>query len=245
MENQKKRFISPEKKFNLFIAMAITGIIAIVIGFSRTFLIPLAEGTKSWPIVIYVHGAFAFGWVLLFLIQSVLIKTKNYKTHMTLGRWGFFIAIGAAVTIIPAGLYQIERELKEGFGQTAILTITGVFSSALIFLSFVTLAIYFRKKPQAHKRFMLLATIVLLWPAWFRWRHYFPSVTRPDIWFGIVLADSLIIIAFIWDWLKNKKIHPVLLYGGLFFIIENVIEIILFDTPVWRAIASFLYNILS
>jgi len=115
----------------------------------------------------------------------------------------------------------------------------------LIFLSFVTLAIYFRKKPQAHKRFMLLATIVLLWPAWFRWRHYFPSVTRPDIWFGIVLADSLIIIAFIWDWLKNKKIHPVLLYGGLFFIIENVIEIILFDTPVWRAIASFLYNILS
>jgi hypothetical protein len=92
---------------------------------------------------------------------------------------------------------------------------------------------------------MLLATILLIWPAWFRWRHYFPSIERPDIWFAVVLADSVIIIAFIWDWLYNKRIHPALLYGGFFIIAENVMEILLFDSSLWRAIANPVYDFLK
>ena len=114
-----------------------------------------------------------------------------------------------------------------------------------MFLALVTLGIVYRKKAQVHKRLMLLATILLIWPAWFRWRHYFPSVERPDIWFAAVLADSLIIVAFIWDWLRNKRIHPALLFGGLFIIAENVTEILLFDSSGWRIIANAAYTFLK
>lgn len=234
-----------KNKFTFFTAIAILSIIAILIGFLKTFIIPIISGTKTWPIVIYAHASMVFGWVLIFLIQSLLIQSKRYKTHIFIGRWAAFVAVGAAISIIPAALYQCDRELKEGLGQTAISPIVGSLASATMFLVFVALGIVYRKKSQVHKRLMLLATILLIWPAWFRWRHYFPSIERPDIWFAGVLANSLIIVAFIWDWLKNNRIHPALLCGGLFIILENVIEILLFDSSGWRIIANAAYNFLK
>lgn len=232
-------------KLTFFTAIAMLGIIAILVGFLKTFIIPIISGTKSWPLAIYVHASLVFGWVLIFLIQSLLIQNRKYETHISIGRWAAFIAVGAAVSIIPASFYQIDRELKEGLGQTAISPIVGSLASATMFLNLVILGIVYRKRPQVHKRLMLLATILLIWPAWFRWRHYFPSVRRPDIWFAVVLADSLIIVAFVWDWLKNKRIHPALLCGGLFIITESVIEILLFDSREWRIIANAVYNFLK
>lgn len=230
---------------SLFTSLALLGILAILVGFLNTFIIPLVSGTKTWPLSIYLHGAFVFGWVILFLLQSVFIQQKKHKAHFSLGRLGTFIAIGAAISILPAALYQCERELKEGLGEIAISAIVGSVSSALMFLTFVSLGIYFRKKPAIHKRFLLLATIVLIWPAWFRWRHYFPSVARPEIWFSVVLADSLILVAFIWDWFRHQRIHPALLFGGLFIITENILEIFFFDSAPWRTIAHFIYDILT
>ncbi|MBS1752831.1 MAG: hypothetical protein KF741_11435 [Ferruginibacter sp.] len=234
-----------KNRFTFFTAIAMIGIIAILVGFSKTFIIPLVSGTKTWPLTIYAHAFFVFGWVIIFLTQSLLIQNKKYKIHIFIGRWAAFIAVGAAISIIPASLFQIERELKEGLGQTAISSIVGSLASASMFLILVTLGILNRKRPQVHKRFMLLATILLIWPAWFRWRHYFPSVERPDIWFAVVLSDSLILVAFIWDWLKNKYIHPALFYGGLFIIAENVMEILLFDSKGWRVLANTLYTIFN
>jgi hypothetical protein len=58
-----------------------------------------------------------------------------------------------------------------------------------------------------------------------------------------VLADSLIIISWIWDKVKNGSIHPVLTYMGLFIIIEQTFEVIAFDQPAWRAFAKWIYNL--
>ena len=234
-----------KRRATFFTMIAFVSIAAILVGFLKTFIIPILSGTKTWPVSIYLHASFVFGWVLLFLIQSLLIQNKKYKTHIFIGRYAALVALGAAVSIIPAALYQCERELKEGLGQNAISPILGSLASATMFLALVTLGIVYRKKPPMHKRLMLLATILLIWPAWFRWRHYFPSVERPDIWFAVVLSDSLIIVAFIWDWIKNKRIHPALLYGGLFIIAENCMEILLFDSAGWRAIANAIYNFLK
>ncbi|MBX2934281.1 MAG: hypothetical protein KF825_08545 [Ferruginibacter sp.] len=234
-----------KNRLTFFTAIGMIGMIAILVGFLKTFIIPLISGTKTWPLAIYAHVFLVFGWVIIFLTQALLIQNKKYKTHIFIGSWAAFMAVGAAISIIPASLFQVERELKDGLGQTAISSIVGSFISATMFLILVTLGILNRKRPQVHKRFMLLATIILIWPAWFRWRHYFPSVERPDIWFAVVLADSLILAAFIWDWLKNKYIHPALLYGGLFIIAENIMEILLFDSKGWRVFANALYTIFS
>ncbi len=161
---------------------------------------------------------------------------------MRLGILGVFIALGTAITMLPAGVFQVENE---GSGETAISTIVGVCTSAVIFLILVLAGIIFRKNSAAHKRLMLLATIEVLWVAWWRFRHYFPPVPHTDIWFGVVLPDSLIVIAWIWDKLVNGKVHPVLAYVGAFMIAEDVFEIITFDNTTWRALGKLIYGFLS
>lgn len=230
---------------SFFLLIAILGFVAIHVGFSTTFLFPVARGSFKAPISIYIHGVFAFCWILLFLVQTLLIHFKNYKLHKSLGLLGLFIALGTAITIIPAALFAVEKELKLGLGDTAISGLLGTCTSSLMFLSLVLAGLYFRKKPEYHKRFILLSVIVLLWPAWFRFRHFFPSIERPDIWFAVVLADSLIVISWIWDKYSNGKVHPILKYFGSFIILEHIWEVIMFDNTNWRFVAKYIYNILQ
>lgn len=237
--------ITRRNKPSFFLIMGWIGLFAVLTGFAKTFIMPVSAGTFKAPFVIYLHGAFAFSWIILYLTQTNLIHFKSYRIHMALGYLGIFLALGVAITMLPAGIFQVKRDLNEGLGDTAISAILGICTAAIIFLAFVFAAILNRKKPERHKRFMLLAIIVVLFPAWFRFRHYFPSVSRPDIWFAVVLADSFIVFAWIRDKVVDGKIHPVLLYFGTLLIGENVVEVILFDSNSWRSIAKVIYSFLS
>ena len=237
--------LSERKKTpSFFIFMAILGLLAALIGFGKTFIIPTANGTFSAPLIIHVHGVFAFSWILLFLIQTLLIHNRKYRLHQILGILGICIAAGVMVTMILVGHYVVGRDLKQGLGEFSYSSLLGVITSAFMFITLVLFGIIKRKTASSHKRFMLLATIVVLWPAWFRFRHYFPSVPRPDIWFALVLPYSIIIIAWIWDKLMNGAIHPVFKYAGLSIILEQSFEVFAFDSPMWRSIAKWIYFIL-
>jgi len=230
------------KTLSFFVFMAIVGVVAVLIGFGKTFIIPTTEGTFRAPLIIHIHGAFAFTWILLFLIQTLLIHSGKHTVHQTIGIFGFMIAIGVSVTMILVGKYVVSRDLGRGLSDFAYSSLPGVVASSIMFLGLVLLGVMNRRKwTSAHKRFMLLATILVLWPAWFRFRHYFPTVPRPDIWFALVLADSLIVIAWIWDKLRNGSIHPVLKWAGLFIIAEQTFEVFAFDSPAWRTIGKWLF----
>lgn len=232
-----KRYIS------LYTAIGVIGIAAILIGFSKTFIIPVANSSFQAPLIIYIHGFFAFSWVVLFLFQAYLIKAEKWNTHMTMGVLGTLIAVGVAVTIPFAGAYQVQKDTAQGVGDGAVSAIVGTLTAALMFISLVFAALHYRKRPDVHKRLMLLATITVLWPAWFRFRHFFPSVPNPEIWFALVLADSLIIVAWIWDKLKNGRIDPTLLYVGSFVIVEQSFEALTYDSEPWRAVARYLHTL--
>ena len=232
-------------KPSFFLTIAIIGILAVFVGFFKTFIIPLNKGSFTAPPAVYLHAAFAFSWILLFLIQTLLIHFRQYRTHMGLGIAGALIALGTAVTMLPAGVYATQRQLSHGVGDTAISEIVGVVTSAIMFLFIVIAAILKRNNGPAHRRLMLLATIVVLWPAWFRFRHYFPSIESPEIWFALVLADIWIVISWIWDKAKNGSVHPVFKYVGSFIILEHIFETMCFDNTTWRVVAKYLYNILT
>ena len=40
-------------------------------------------------------------------------------------------------------------------------------------------------------------------------------------------------------------VHPVLLWGGLFVILEQTAEVLLFDSPPWRALAHIAWRVLG
>lgn len=233
-----------KKSLSFFVIIGIVECLAVLIGFGKTFIIPSIDGNFEAPFIVHLHGAFAFSWIVLFLVQTILIHRSNYRLHQKLGILGTCIALGIGITIVFVGKFVVTRDLSQGLGETSYSSLIGNITSASLFLLFVLLGILKRNHPASHKRFMLLATIIVLWPAWFRFRHYFPTIPRPDIWFAIVLADSLIIVAWIWDKVKNGKIHPALLFWGLFVILEQSFEVYVYDSEVWRSIAKGIYSIL-
>jgi hypothetical protein len=237
--------IIQRQKPSFFFCIAIMGLLVVLIGFAKTFIIPMVHKEFEAPLSIHIHGVFAFAWIILFLIQTSLIHYHKYSIHQYLGFLGIFISAGVMVTMIPAGLYVVNRDLSHGVGETSYSSLVGVLTSGILFFSLVISGILNRRSPETHKRLMVLSIIVVLWPAWFRFRHYFPSIPRPDIWFALVLADSMIVIAWIWDRLRNGRIHPVLLYAGLFIILEQTFEVLAFDSPAWQATAKWIYTMLS
>jgi uncharacterized membrane protein YozB (DUF420 family) len=143
------------RKPSYFFLIGVVGVLAVLIGFSRTFLVPMATGTFQAPMIIYIHGGFAFAWVLLFLGQAILIRKGQLPIHRRMGYAAAVVAFGAAVTMVPAGSYQIERDLAKGLGETAVSSIVGVITSAIIFFGLVIAGIIYRGQPQVHKRLML------------------------------------------------------------------------------------------
>ncbi len=92
--------------------------LAVFIGFSKTFFIPVGEGTFTAPWPVHLHGVFAFLWIILFLVQSSLIQFKKYYFHQILGMLGIFVAAGVFITMVPVGLFAVKKELGLGLGPT-------------------------------------------------------------------------------------------------------------------------------
>lgn len=228
-----------QKRAHYFFAASLIALAIILTGFFKTFVLPLYWGTFDAPIVIYIHGAFLFLWSLIFVAQTLLIR-KRFKLHRFLGFSSLVVVGGVVISTMATGVYVMRRDLAAGLGELATSSLVGTFTTPLLYLAFVAAAIHYRRKPEIHKRLMLLAMIAIIWPAFFRFRHLFPSIPKPDLTLGIILPDSMILLAVIWEKLTFGKISPVYLTAGLALILENLTEYYFFDSPGWRILAHWL-----
>jgi len=238
-----RRAKAPRSRF--FLASAYLAIAVAAVGFAKTFFLPLARGTFAAPAAFFIHGGLFFAWVLLFAVQATLIRRKRFALHRTLGWLALLLAAGMVVSTVRVGVLAMQRDLAAGDGPVAVSLLVGTCSSMAIFALLLSLAIGYRRRADVHKRLMLLATIFVLWPAWFRFRHYFPSVPFPEYVFAIAAADAPIPVAMLYDWRKLGRVHPVYLWGGTALVAEQIAETVMFDSPGWRAVARWLADALT
>jgi len=217
------------------------GIAAVAIGFSTTFFLPMYRGTFTAPPIVHLHGALALSWVVLLISQAALVRSRLTPVHRQLGLIGLPLALGILVTGVLTAFWAARRDFPSQ-GPVAASLIVGVFTTLTLFVLLVGLAIIWRRWPDWHKRLMLLATVVVLWPAWFRFRHLLPWVPRPDFWLAYVLALSPIGVAALRDRLKYGFVHPVWVYFGPAVVFEQGLELLAFDSPPWRSIGMWLFQ---
>lgn len=229
-----------QRQGRYFLVASCLALSVTLIGFFKTFILPSARGAFSAPAVIYIHGGLLFLWTILLVLQSVLIRMRKLKLHRRLG----FLSIGlipcVVISTMAAGVFALERDLGLGGGQSAVSSLVGTFTAPIIFAILFTAAIAYRRRPEFHKRLMLLAMIAILWPAFFRFRHYFPSVAHPEFVFGFALPDSMVLFAMLWERVTTGRVHVVYLTAGLALIVENFAEFYLFDSSGWRVLANWL-----
>jgi hypothetical protein len=222
-----------DRSFYFILSLIIAAVV--ISGFSRTIGARLFHPAVQPPLVLWVHGVIFTGWIVLFITQTALISTRNVRVHRKLGWWG--IALGAAIPIVGAataiamGRFHVQQgrnDVEEG--TFLVIPLWDIVAFTVLF----GLAIYFRRRPEFHRRLMLIATCALTGAAIGR---LIPA-TAPDEWIYLGV-DALILLGVGRDWIATHRVHAVYSYGFPALLAGQTITLYLDVThsPGWLAIA--------
>ena len=204
------------RRSHFFIWIAVAMLIAIALGFGKSFYLRPAFTDKPLPAYLITHGVVMTAWYLLFLAQACLVNTGRSDLHRKFGIAGVALAIGVAVTGVIAHLNFIPRNLALGFIASeqdlsfAIGFALAGISSFVPFVALIALAVWLRRKAAVHKRLMFWAMVWTIGPAFTNTRplgSVLDSLTAPYLPF--FPSDIFWLVALMaYDWKTLRRIHP-------------------------------------
>ncbi len=218
-------------------------------GFAQTFWGPLATGNFKADAVIHLHGALYSAWTIFFVWQAALIANGRRRDHRSWGLAGISLATAMVFSGIIAAVNSMNVADAAGMGDAgrrfSIVSIT----AALLFGFTVTAAIISVRKPESHKRWMLLATVPLMQaPVGRLLRPIFAAdfpgpppvfVTVP----AALLVNLLIVAAIVHDWRTRGRPHPVYLIGGAIILATQIMRVPVSTTEAWMSCATWVQRI--
>jgi hypothetical protein len=223
---------------SFYFLMSLLVAVVVLYGFSRTVETGLIHPPSPRPVVLYLHAVIFTGWVVLFMVQCALVRTRNVKLHGRLGWFG--VALGAAIPIvgIATAIAMGRLHVREGRTDAAQFLVIPFFDMVAFTVSF-GLVFYWRRKPEFHRRLALIATCSLTAAAFGR----FPSTLMPEHWF-YAGVDFLILLGVVRDLIVMKRVHAVYLYALPVLAVGQAATIHVFVTgwPAWIRIAHALLN---
>lgn len=225
--------------------MALSCIAVAFLGFAPTYWLPLASRSFSSTPVVHFHGMLFFAWTLYFAYQTWLAASGKTARHRSLGMIGVSLATAMTIFGFLVSVYSMKH--AAAIGQTdqgiafAIVPMSGILFFAVVFI----LAIAATRRPETHKRLMLLAGISLLDAAVARWFLTFlappGAVGPPPVEVTIVpalVACLLLVVAMIFDWRTQERPHPVYVWGGAALVAIKVLNWPISTTAAWHAFAG-------
>jgi hypothetical protein len=225
--------VNPKSDRVFFSTMVLLLWATVLYGFAKTYFL---AGMVEAPLpnkLIHIHGAIMTLWMVVLFVQTALISAHRVKWHMKLGLFGFGLAV-AMVIIGPIAATDALRRGSAPLGLDAktfyIVPLTAIFSFAVL----AGFAYAMRRKPTAHKRLILIATIALIDAAVGRWpvaffEHY------PKAQDLVPLAFLLAIM--IYDLATQRKVLKSTLWASLFLIVVHLTRVPIGFTAPWHHFA--------
>jgi hypothetical protein len=220
-----------------FSAMPFVMLAMVLYGFARTYFL---VGMVAAPLpnkLIHVHGAAFTSWMILLIVQTALVSTRHVKWHMTLGLYGF----GLAVAMVVLGTLAAVDALRRGEGVLGLDAQTFFVipvSGMLLFGVLVFYAYKLRRNTEAHKRLITIATMALMDAAIGRWQH--PAILQriPPTQDLVMLALLLVLVVF--DLFNLHRVSKYTLRGALFVVVVHAVRVPLGHTAAWHAMTRHL-----
>ena len=229
--------IAPEESASrlrfFFVAMACAVIVTVFAGFAPTFYLRGSfTQTRPMSMLLHVHGIVFSAWVSLFLVQTLLIARGARRLHQRFGWVGAGIA-AAMISLVAAAVIE-ELRRANGFPPPPLALALSAFD-IIVFAMLVGTALYFRKRPDWHKRFMLSATIVLLGAPMFRFVIHLigrSDMARASI-VSTLLVDAFFLPCFAYDLLTRRRIHPAYLVALALIVLDQVAQATVVSWTPW------------
>jgi len=157
------------------------------------------------------------------------------------------VSLATAMTIFGFLVSVNVMKRSAALGQTDMgIAFSIVPLSSIVFFAVVfTLAIIATRRPETHKRLMLLAGISLLDAAVARWFLTFLAPPGPpgpppvEVTIAPALVAYLLLVAaMIFDWRRWGRPHPVYIYGGAALVAVKILNWPISTTAAWHSFAG-------
>ncbi|MEZ4240504.1 MAG: hypothetical protein R3F59_30990 [Myxococcota bacterium] len=181
----------------------------------------------------HLHAAAATAWVALLVVQAALVVGGRLRVHQRLGAAGLAVAAGfAPLTLLAVRAFLTRSDPPGALEQTVFFPQV---ASLAMFAAFVGAGALLRRRPEAHARLMLLATVALLGT----------PVARIEL-FGI--RDHPLAVVALWDLPAvlllahdvafRRRLHPATAAGlGVLLALQGV-SVALMGNAAWGAVVS-------
>jgi hypothetical protein len=215
-------------------------------GFTPTYWSKIAAGNFHGPTVLHIHGFLLFGWVCFYLMQTTLVATGRILDHRNWGLAGIALFSFLLCSILVGQMAVLKAADAQGVGDAARRFSAVALCAWLVMAGFFALAIAYSRRPQIHKRWMVVLMTAMMTPAIARvFLTLFappgaenlpppPFVSIPPA----LAADLFLVIAIVRDWRLLGKPHPVYVYGGLVLLTQQLLTVPFAATATWMQIAT-------
>lgn len=230
------------RKSPFFSLLGLAMLIMAVAGFWPQYFSALtgrapAPSAQFW--LIHVHAALFTGWLILYTSQAALVMMGRTRVHLRLGPWltAYGVAI-AAVGIYAALLLAHQFGVRQNDFDAAAEFVFFPLIDMLYFAGFLAAAVVWRRRPDLHKRAMLVATFSIAVVGVGRLVGRLPFESA-FIWQPLNLLPLLAAIAY--DLWAGRRMYTVLIVGLALHLVRLNAE--LFTTteawlPIGRALIA-------
>jgi hypothetical protein len=219
-------------------------------GFIPTYWAKMATGTFTGAPILHIHGALFFTWTLFFMVQTSLVASGRVLDHRSWGMAGISLATAMGFTVVLAAINSIKVAEAIGMGDQARRFSIVSLSALVVFAAFFGAAIAQVRRPEVHKRLMILAMLPLMQAAMarlFATAMTPPGVIGPPPVFVAVppglTIDLLLVAAIVYDWRTRGRPHPVYLIGGAILLAQQILVVPISATPAWRSAARWVESL--
>ena len=217
--------------------MAILLSIVVVYGFSRTYFLVGMVRAPLPNALVHVHGAAFTLWMILYVVQSALISAKRVAWHRSLGTIAFCLPPLMVLLGVTAAIDGLRR--RTTIGPLDTLTSSAIPLLGMVVFSIVIFASWrARRRPDAHKRLVLYATIGLTEAAMgrFPWR----SMGVPPAAGAVIGLAVLLLFPLTYDLISLHRIHRSSMWAAPLTFVVGALSVPIGMTPVWHGLSGFL-----
>jgi hypothetical protein len=214
--------------------LAVAFLVTTVAGFGPTYFYKPLQSSPPLTPLLHIHGLVFTTWLLLLLTQSALVARRRVDLHKRLGIAGAVLA----AAMIPLGIMVAVEAARRGAatpGLTPLVFMVFPVGAVAMFAGFIGAALWNRRRPEIHRRLIVLGTVSILTPAIAR----LPFAGHNPV-FALMLSLLFVVAGMIHDWRTQRRVHHIYIWGGLIVLLSGPGRAAIGNTAAWQSFARFL-----
>lgn len=228
---------------NFVATFALVLLLVLALGFARTFFLHPLFAAKPLTLPLVIHGLCGTGWFALLVWQARQVRRGNLAAHRKLG--GTLGKVLAGLAVLSA-LWIVSLTAFDGKATGSGLSDqSGLFiqlGTSTWFAVLAVLGFHSTRRPDYHKRYMIMASIAMLAPAYSRIARLLVEGRAPVD--SAFISVPLIAALFVHDYRTLGRFHPVTLWAGLGYLAYVTVRMPIAQSDLWtKTIVPALFGI--